>query len=409
MCCSCRGVLNARNGSAYLTQCGHPQSHYLPRFHATHHVDLGMANDDGDDADFAAALEESRQATTSGPVAARFDAPSRPLESGNSNSIRQPEPQKLHGKTGPSSILVSYKQKGNPILNGVRALPWEYSETVADYVLGATTCALFLSLKYHRLHPEYIYTRIRALGQKFNLRILLTMVDIENHEDSLKELSKTSLINNVTVILCWTAQEAGRYLELFKSYEGAAPTAIRAHQSTSYSDKLVDFITVPRSINKTDAVGLVSNFGSVRTAVSAKPEEVALVDGWGEKKVQRWCGTVRESFRIRKTKTLGRGLSSDVPLSREPSRAEGEIEDRNTLSADLSNHATVIPGAARTLAVPSRLSTQANTGPDEDEQMAIMKADAQTAANKTVPAPEKANKDVLSEGISAHLERLRRG
>jgi DNA repair protein Rad10 len=50
----------------------------------------------------------------------------------------------------------------------------------SDYVLGATTCALFLSLRYHRLHPEYIYNRIQKLGKEYNLRFLLIMVDIVN-------------------------------------------------------------------------------------------------------------------------------------------------------------------------------------------------------------------------------------
>ena len=44
------------------------------------------------------------------------------------------------------------------------------------------------------------------------------MVDITNHEEALKELSKTSMINNLTLILCWSAQEAAGYLELFKSH-----------------------------------------------------------------------------------------------------------------------------------------------------------------------------------------------
>lgn len=34
------------------------------------------------------------------------------------------------------------------------------------------------SLKYHRLHPEYIHGRIQKLGNMFNLRILLLMCDI---------------------------------------------------------------------------------------------------------------------------------------------------------------------------------------------------------------------------------------
>ena len=148
------------------------------------------------------------------------------------------------------------------------------------------------------------------------------MVDIQNHEESLRELSKTSLVNNLTLILCWSSAEAGRYLELYKSYEHASANSIRAHQATSYADKLVEFITVPRSINKTDAVGLVSAFGSVRAAVNARPEEIAGVSGWGEKKVVRWCGTVREPFRVRKAARRGIGLQR-----RESSVAEGTRND----------------------------------------------------------------------------------
>ena len=100
-------------------------------------------------------------------------------------------------------------------------------------MLGATTCALFLSLQYHRLHPEYIYNRILKLGREYDLRILLIMVDIvfffslmfdngkENHSDPLRELTKTSLVNNFTIFLAWSAAEAGRYLETFKAFEHA--------------------------------------------------------------------------------------------------------------------------------------------------------------------------------------------
>lgn len=35
-------------------------------------------------------------------------------------------------------------QRGNPILKFVRSVPWEFGEVVPDYVLGRTTCALFL-------------------------------------------------------------------------------------------------------------------------------------------------------------------------------------------------------------------------------------------------------------------------
>lgn len=236
----------------------------------------------------------------------------------STSTVVQPKPQALPKRTGPSSIIVSPRQKGNPILTNIKSMPWEYGDIPSDYILGLTTCCLFLSLKYHRLHPEYIYTRIQQLQGKYLLRIVLVMVDIQNHEESLKELSKTSLINNVTLVLTWSSAEGARYLELFKTYENAAPTAIKAHQSSAYADRMVGFITTPRAINKTDAVSLVSQFGSVRTAVNAREEDVTGIGGWGEKKVVRWCRAVREPFRVERAAKRG--------ITRENTRAEGESE-----------------------------------------------------------------------------------
>jgi DNA excision repair protein ERCC-1 len=334
----------------------------------------------------------------------------------NAPRIQQPIPQALPSRSGPSSILVSPRQKGNPILNGVRAVAWEYSDIPADYVLGATTCALFLSLKYHRLHPEYIYNRIRDLKGQYGLRILLTMVDIENHEAALRELSKTSLINNVTIMLCWSAQEAGRYLELFKTFEHSGSASIRAQQSSSYSDKLVEFITVPRSINKTDALGLVSNFGSIRTAVNAGPEEIGLIAGWGEKKVQRWCSSVRDPFRIKKAAKRGVGRDgSRVMMSRDISRAE----DENLVDVEIPALGPSIPAGGDADRRPAqRLAEPPLTHqPAEDEEEVFLQSErakgaARPDAQKQQPvneSPVKSKKggEDLSDGVMAALNKLR--
>ena len=392
-----------------------------------------MDDDFGDDADFAA-IADAVERSVPRPAASNATAP----------KIQQPKPQALPSRAAPSAILVSPRQKGNPSLNYIRSLPWEYGDIPADYVLGATTCALFLSLKYHRLHPEYIYSRIRVLGHKYNLRVLLTMVDIENHEEPLKELSKTSLINNLTLILCWSAQEAGRYLELYKSYEHASPQSIRAHQATSYSEKLVEFITVPRSINKTDALSLVSSFGSIRAAVNARPEEIGEITGWGEKKVQRWCGTVSENFRVRKAARRGRVLGRDensIGIPRQEASTGTPTEAREeTLFEDAADEPRQDTGSTSIGRVPSRNSpiarpsTSANVQqhpakrtaeevplwqPGEDEEEALFLA---AAEDDTMPVNENAkvvNRQVhpgssgeihkgLSEGMAAALAKLRK-
>ena len=377
-----------------------------------------MDDDFGDDADFAAALAAVEK---TGP------AQSSAAASGGPKKVQQPKPQALPNRSGPSAILVSPRQKGNPILNNVRSLPWEYSDIPADFVLGATTCCLFLSLKYHRLHPEYIYNRIRNLGHLYNLRVLLTMVDIQNHEEPLKELSKTSMVNNLTLILCWSAQEAGRYLELYKSYEHASPTSIKAHQSTSYRDKLVEFVTTPRSINTTDATSLISAFGSIRAAVNARPEEIGMIPGWGEKKVQRWCQTVDEPFRVRTAAKRGIGLQrgeSSINLPRQDSLFEeegavvvashqdggdfGRLTVPQPVSIRERSQASATPDAEKR--PPKRLAEEVpiwEPGADEEEALLAAAVDEQPMSKTSNKTPKEGS--ALNDGMAAALAKLRRG
>jgi DNA excision repair protein ERCC-1 len=62
------------------------------------------------------------------------------------------------------------------LLKSILNVPWEYEEMVPDYVMGRTTCALFLSLRYHNLNPDYINERLKQLGKQYELRVLLLQV-----------------------------------------------------------------------------------------------------------------------------------------------------------------------------------------------------------------------------------------
>lgn len=75
-------------------------------------------------------------------------------------------------------VLVNPKQRGNPVLKSISNAPWEFDETIIpDYVVGSTAGILFLSLRYHILNPDYIHDRLKSLGKRFELRVLLVQVD----------------------------------------------------------------------------------------------------------------------------------------------------------------------------------------------------------------------------------------
>lgn len=257
------------------------------------------------------------------------------------------------------------------------------------------------SLKYHRLYPEYVYSRIRELHGKYNLRILLTMVDIANHEDPLRELSKMSLISNVTVILCWSAAEAARYLELYKSYEHAGFKAIQGQQGTSYAERLVDFVTVPRGVNKSDAVSLVSNFGSLKNAVNAEPEQIGIISGWGEVKVKRWCSAIEEPFRVKKA---ARRTIADVAAT-----SSALIDP--TLATKPSQVTTATGGTSQApTAEPHQARATERTGDDDEEAMvAAAFEESMTTAQQAVRESTSSGGEsgALGGGVAAALAKLR--
>lgn len=112
---------------------------------------------------------------------------------------KQRQPPVVHPSSG-NSIIINPCQRLNPIVECIRNVPKEFGDILPDYQVGKTTGVLFLrclhlpssstppaerilrfwdhSLRYHRLHPEYIHQRIERLGLSYNLRILLLMCDI---------------------------------------------------------------------------------------------------------------------------------------------------------------------------------------------------------------------------------------
>uniref|UniRef100_A0AAQ4RP02 ERCC1-like central domain-containing protein n=1 Tax=Gasterosteus aculeatus aculeatus TaxID=481459 RepID=A0AAQ4RP02_GASAC len=136
-----------------------------------------------------------------------------------------------------SSIIVSPRQRGNPILKFVRTVPWEFGDVAPDYVLGQTTCALFLSLRYHNLNPNYIHDRLKQLGHTFILRVLLVQVDVKDPHHTLKELARICIMADCTLILAWSPEEAGRYLETYKSYEKKPADLLKEQVEKNYLSK----------------------------------------------------------------------------------------------------------------------------------------------------------------------------
>ncbi|EED91661.1 predicted protein, partial [Thalassiosira pseudonana CCMP1335] len=181
----------------------------------------------------------------------------------------------------------STRQRGNPILAHIRNVPYQFSPMVPDYIFATTRCALYLSLRYHNLHPNYIHRRIAELKSDFELRVLLCHVDLDDNASVLLFLNDLCVQNNLTLILAWSEEEAARYVETFKAFEGKDASLIQKKEHTNYIDQISHVLGSVRSVNKTDSSQLLSQFGTWKNLVGASVEELSVCPGVGVKKVRR--------------------------------------------------------------------------------------------------------------------------
>ncbi|CAI5983203.1 unnamed protein product [Closterium sp. NIES-65] len=194
-------------------------------------------------------------------------------------------PVLAHIRNRGNPVLTHIRNRGNPVLTHIRNVRWAFGEITPDYLLSPSSCALFLSLRYHLLHPDYLYFRIRELQKSFRLRIVLCHVDVDDVTKPLHDITKTALLNDCTLLCAWSPNECARYLETLKSYENKPANGIQERVDSDYISRLTSALTSIRHVNKTDALTLGTNFGTLANIMGASMDELSRCPGIGEKKV----------------------------------------------------------------------------------------------------------------------------
>jgi DNA excision repair protein ERCC-1 len=182
-------------------------------------------------------------------------------------------------------ILVNSNQRGNPILKFIKQ--WEHADIGPDYQIGKSA-VLFLSIKYHQVHPEYIYNR---LGKLHGDVIILCLQDAD--DKSLTELSIMGVDLGFTLLVSWSEEECANYLVLMNTMQSKSPEMIRGSTELDPFLKLSNSLTEIKTMNKTDVVTLTANFSvfelnkSLYNIIHADPEQINLLPGFGIRKTSR--------------------------------------------------------------------------------------------------------------------------
>ncbi|RKP00462.1 hypothetical protein CXG81DRAFT_6788, partial [Caulochytrium protostelioides] len=189
--------------------------------------------------------------------------------------------------------------RGNPLLERIQNVRWTFGDAYgADFLVGPTHGLLFLSLKYMRLFPAYLASRMEKIGaHRFTLRVLLAVVDVDDPNAAVRDLTRVALRAGWTLFLAWSPDEAARYLETFKAYEHKPPDLLKEKiDPGDHVALVVQVLTQIRSVTRADVVTLLSVFRSVAEILRAEPEDLAVLPGFGETKVRRVYEALHQPF-----------------------------------------------------------------------------------------------------------------
>nr|QDO16410.1 DNA excision repair protein ERCC-1 [Lingulodinium polyedra] len=187
------------------------------------------------------------------------------------------------------AIIAASRQQGNPILACVRSTLVEYADgLVPDYLAGPETAVLFISLRFQRLHPDYLQRRVEALASRHRVRVLLCRVDLEHPEEQLEQVTLLAFHSGLSLLLAFSDAEAAAYLETLHRYQSKSAEALMGKLAEGdHKARLTEVLTTVKGVNRTDAASLAGRFGSLARIASASVEELQRCPGIGDTKVKR--------------------------------------------------------------------------------------------------------------------------
>jgi DNA excision repair protein ERCC-1 len=182
-------------------------------------------------------------------------------------------------------LSISLRQQGNPMIPTLQSNSEVtfIDSSVADFMIGKDLAVLFLTLKYHRQHPDYLTERLRGFRGSFPVRLLLFLVNDENPDRVISRLTSIGFANNLNLILAFTYEEAARWLLTLYNTQDSGVDDLRAMNESHIETATDAFHAI--GLSRREAEGLLNGFPTVGEALLAPRETLGKVPALNEKKI----------------------------------------------------------------------------------------------------------------------------
>ncbi|KAI6202856.1 Cytosolic Fe-S cluster assembly factor NUBP1-like protein [Aphelenchoides besseyi] len=199
-----------------------------------------------------------------------------------------------------SKLIVNKRQDGNPVLKYVRNVAYEWSTDIRpDFVCFRTCGLLYLTLKWHKLHPAYLETRVNDLNN-YELKVLLILVNVDDPSFLLRDLNILCYRSAWTMIVSYSVEEAAEYIENLKLAENRNPSTViqklqdfrenrnqpkreptEREKNRKKFEQAVKFLSSIRAVSNSDAKRLLGAFGSIVAISKMTSDQLAQCPGTG--------------------------------------------------------------------------------------------------------------------------------
>jgi DNA excision repair protein ERCC-1 len=119
-------------------------------------------------------------------------------------------------KNNNNAMLIHPNQRQNPLIQCLANTAFAFHDGLnVDFHISQSICALFLSIRYHRLHPHYLHTRMttnRSALEGYTRRVVLLKVDVDDGDANLLDLNVLCAAQEWTLLVGFTDDELAFYL-----------------------------------------------------------------------------------------------------------------------------------------------------------------------------------------------------
>ena len=140
--------------------------------------------------------------------------------------------------------------------------------------------------------------------RKMRNKILILLNNNKDDHNMVDALLMDCMRFEVTMIMCWSFEEAAQYLQTYKSYENKTQTILEGKQhGQNHFDQAVDVLGSIRRVSKNDAKRLLYNYGSIKDIIMCEDyDEFINIEGIGQSKIECITTCFRGKFDFKTTK-----------------------------------------------------------------------------------------------------------